>query len=91
MERFQKKYLPNDFLGDTSFISTLKFGIGLGYTFYKNKFELWLSHAYTHLNLKYDFNSLSIDRQNGQTHSTNSLANCQRIVLVCLTSLWGWR
>ena len=29
--------------------------------------------------------------QNGQTHSNNSSVNYQRIVLVCLTILWGWR
>ena len=29
--------------------------------------------------------------QNGQTHSNNSPANCQGIVWVCLTILWGWR
>ena len=28
--------------------------------------------------------------QNGQTHSNNSLANCRRIVWVCLTILWDW-
>ena len=29
--------------------------------------------------------------QNGQTHSNNSSANCQRIVWMCLTILWNWR
>ena len=29
--------------------------------------------------------------QNGQTHSNNSSAICQRIVLGCLTILWNWR
>ena len=28
---------------------------------------------------------------NDQTHSNSSSANCQQIVWVCLTILWGWR
>ena len=29
--------------------------------------------------------------QNDQTHSNNLSANCQLIVWMCLTILWGWR
>ena len=35
-------------------------------------------------------NPLSANPQNGQTHSNDSLVICRRIVLVCLTLLWGW-
>ena len=34
---------------------------------------------------------LTLISQNVQTHLNNSLANCRRIVGVCLTILWDWR
>ena len=37
------------------------------------------------------FNPLSANITNVQTHSKNSLADCRRIVWLCLTILWDWR
>ena len=45
------------------------------------------------LNSLNSYNSLTLEApisQNGQTYSTNSSANCRRIVWVRLTILWDW-